>query len=57
MNTARAANDVALGNALAHMHAGAASVLVPRFDADEAVRLYEKAAKLAERYAEYSAGK
>jgi len=32
----------ALGNALAHMHAGAASVLVPRFDADEAVRLIDR---------------
>ena len=32
----------ALGNALAHMHAGGASVLVPRFDADEAVRLIDR---------------
>jgi acyl-CoA synthetase (AMP-forming)/AMP-acid ligase II len=32
----------ALGNALAHMHAGAASVLVSRFDADEAVRLIDR---------------
>ncbi|MGH7299789.1 MAG: AMP-binding protein [Candidatus Rokuibacteriota bacterium] len=31
----------ALGLALAHMHAGGASVLVPRFDADEAVRLID----------------
>src|SRR6185503_13254662 len=32
----------ALGSALAHMHAGGASVLVPRFDADEAVRLIDR---------------
>jgi long-chain acyl-CoA synthetase len=32
----------ALGLALAHMHAGGASVLVPRFDAAEAVRLIER---------------
>jgi long-chain acyl-CoA synthetase len=32
----------ALGTALAHMHAGAASVLVSRFDAEEAVRLIDR---------------
>lgn len=32
----------ALGMAMAHMHAGAASVLVPRFDAEEAVRLIDR---------------
>jgi acyl-CoA synthetase (AMP-forming)/AMP-acid ligase II len=32
----------ALGVALAHMHAGGASVLVPRFDAAEAVRLIDR---------------
>ena len=32
----------ALGNALAQMHAGGASVLVSRFDADEAVRLIDR---------------
>src|SRR6185436_13258544 len=32
----------ALGSALAHMHAGGASVLVPRFDAGEAVRLIDR---------------
>src|SRR5438094_9602641 len=32
----------ALGGAIAHMHAGAASVLVPRFDAEEAVRLIDR---------------
>ena len=32
----------ALGIRLAHMHAGGASVLVPRFDADEAVRLIDR---------------
>src|SRR2546422_8219780 len=32
----------ALGGALAHMHAGAASVLVARFDAEEAVRLIDR---------------
>ncbi len=32
----------ALGNALAHMHAGGASVLVSRFDAEEAVRLIDR---------------
>ncbi len=32
----------ALGMAMAHMHAGGASVLVPRFDADEAVRLIDR---------------
>jgi long-chain acyl-CoA synthetase len=32
----------ALGMALAHMHAGGASVLVPRFDAEEAVRLIDR---------------
>ncbi len=31
-----------LGMALAHMHAGAASVSVPRFDAEEAVRLIDR---------------
>jgi len=31
----------ALGTALAHLHAGAASVLVSRYDADEAVRLID----------------
>ena len=31
-----------LGMALAHMHAGGASVLVPRFDAEEAVRLIDR---------------
>ncbi|MGH7383528.1 MAG: AMP-binding protein, partial [Candidatus Rokuibacteriota bacterium] len=31
----------ALGLALTHMHAGGASVLVPRFDAEEAVRLID----------------
>ena len=32
----------ALGLSLAHMHAGAANVLVPRFDAEEAVRLIDR---------------
>ena len=32
----------ALGMAMAHMHAGGASVLVPRFDAEEAVRLIDR---------------
>jgi long-chain acyl-CoA synthetase len=32
----------ALGGALAHMHAGGASVVVPRFDAEEAVRLVDR---------------
>jgi acyl-CoA synthetase (AMP-forming)/AMP-acid ligase II len=32
----------ALGMAMAHMHAGAAGVLVPRFDAEEAVRLIDR---------------
>jgi len=32
----------ALGLAMAHLHAGAASVLVPRFDAEEAVRLIDR---------------
>src|SRR5207247_772983 len=32
----------ALGMAMAHMHVGGASVLVPRFDADEAVRLIDR---------------
>ncbi len=32
----------ALGTALAHMHAGGASVLVSRFDAEEAVRLIDR---------------
>src|SRR5215468_8731911 len=32
----------ALGLSLAHMHAGGASVLVPRFDAEEAVRLIDR---------------
>jgi len=32
----------ALGTAMAHMHAGSASVLVPRFDAEEAVRLIDR---------------
>jgi acyl-CoA synthetase (AMP-forming)/AMP-acid ligase II len=32
----------ALGWAMAHMHAGSASVLVPRFDAEEAVRLIDR---------------
>jgi acyl-CoA synthetase (AMP-forming)/AMP-acid ligase II len=32
----------ALGMAMAHMHAGSASVLVPRFDAEEAVRLIDR---------------
>src|SRR5881396_3694446 len=32
----------ALGGAIAHMHAGAASVLVSRFDAEEAVRLIDR---------------
>ncbi len=32
----------ALGMALAHLHAGAAVVVVPRFDADEAVRLIDR---------------
>ena len=32
----------ALGMAMAHMHAGGASVLVPRFDADEAVQLIDR---------------
>jgi len=32
----------ALGLAMAHMHAGSASVLVPRFDAEEAVRLIDR---------------
>ena len=32
----------ALGMALAHMHAGGASVVVPRFDAEEAVRLIDR---------------
>jgi long-chain acyl-CoA synthetase len=32
----------ALGNALAHMHAGGASVLVARFDPEEAVRLIDR---------------
>ena len=32
----------ALGMSLAHMHAGGASVLVPRFDAEEAVRLIDR---------------
>jgi acyl-CoA synthetase (AMP-forming)/AMP-acid ligase II len=32
----------ALGNALAHMHAGGASVIVSRFDAEEAVRLIDR---------------
>jgi long-chain acyl-CoA synthetase len=31
-----------LGMAMAHMHAGAASVLVPRFEAEEAVRLIDR---------------
>ena len=32
----------ALGNALAHLHAGGASVLVARYDAEEAVRLIDR---------------
>ena len=32
----------ALGMAMAHLHAGAASVLVPRFEAEEAVRLIDR---------------
>jgi acyl-CoA synthetase (AMP-forming)/AMP-acid ligase II len=32
----------ALGMAMAHMHAGSASVLVPRFDAEEAARLIDR---------------
>jgi acyl-CoA synthetase (AMP-forming)/AMP-acid ligase II len=32
----------ALGSALAHMHAGGASVVVPRFDPEEAVRLIDR---------------
>ncbi len=32
----------ALGGALAHMHAGGASILVSRFDAEEAVRLIDR---------------
>src|SRR5215470_16612532 len=32
----------ALGLSLAHMHAGGASILVPRFDAEEAVRLIDR---------------
>jgi acyl-CoA synthetase (AMP-forming)/AMP-acid ligase II len=32
----------ALGTALAHMHAGGASVVVPRFDPEEAVRLIDR---------------
>ncbi|MGH7355042.1 MAG: AMP-binding protein [Candidatus Rokuibacteriota bacterium] len=32
----------ALGNALAHMHAGGASILVSRFDPEEAVRLIDR---------------
>ena len=32
----------ALGNALAHMHAGGANVLVSRFEAEEAVRLIDR---------------
>jgi len=32
----------ALGSVMAHMHAGATSVLVPRFDAEEAVRLIDR---------------
>jgi len=32
----------ALGMAMAHMHAGSASVLVPRFDAEEAARLVDR---------------
>jgi acyl-CoA synthetase (AMP-forming)/AMP-acid ligase II len=32
----------ALAMAMAHMHAGSASVLVPRFDAEEAVRLIDR---------------
>jgi len=32
----------ALGLAMAHLHAGGASVLVPRFDAEEAVRLIDR---------------
>ena len=32
----------ALGTALSHMHAGAASVIVSRFDAEEAVRLIDR---------------
>ena len=32
----------ALGLSLAHMHAGAANVIVPRFDAEEAVRLIDR---------------
>jgi acyl-CoA synthetase (AMP-forming)/AMP-acid ligase II len=32
----------ALGMAMAHMHVGGASILVPRFDADEAVRLIDR---------------
>jgi long-chain acyl-CoA synthetase len=32
----------ALGGALAHMHAGAANVIVSRFDAEEAVRLIDR---------------
>jgi acyl-CoA synthetase (AMP-forming)/AMP-acid ligase II len=32
----------ALGTAMAHMHAGGASVLVPRFEAEEAVRLIDR---------------
>ncbi|MBI1847488.1 MAG: AMP-binding protein [Candidatus Rokubacteria bacterium] len=32
----------ALGNVLAHLHAGAASVLVSRYDAEEAVRLIDR---------------
>jgi acyl-CoA synthetase (AMP-forming)/AMP-acid ligase II len=32
----------ALGTALAHLHAGGASVLVPRFEAEEAVRLIDR---------------
>ena len=32
----------ALGMAMAHMHAGSASILIPRFDAEEAVRLIDR---------------
>jgi acyl-CoA synthetase (AMP-forming)/AMP-acid ligase II len=32
----------ALGSALAHMHAGSASVVMPRFDAEDAVRLIDR---------------
>jgi acyl-CoA synthetase (AMP-forming)/AMP-acid ligase II len=35
-------HTTALGTALSHMHAGGASVLVPRFDAEEAVRLIDR---------------